>query len=589
MGNKLLLVFMLLLTGLSSWGQSLNIGGHRAVQDSRDSIWLCSVPQSFFGNNYTAVITYDDTMTEFAIDGTPVASGSTVTFVGIEGGKNYTVTAHVDTADITGDITFTWLPVVELNGEFGKNYQYGTVTVNEPDSAFAEPLTARLKWRGSTTNGNSKHKRNYRIKFVNPEDSTKENHRFFGLRNDNCWILDAGQSDFLRVRNRVSTDLWLDMSRRPWYTDTLPNAHNGSRGQIVEVILNGEYVGIYNMCEPIDRKQLKLKRYDEENGVFHGGLWSAYVWSRTTTMSDPEGKPSVFDRQWSYSFEVKYPDFDEIHRANWDALYKAVMFAKRVSDSESNSRQLTVDSLGYYFDVPVMQDYYIFIATIQALDNESANIYYSTYDTQGDQRLTMTPWDLDACLGQSYTPYSNNSPSLRPERDMDWISNVPMYSMWDVKALRDPTVDRYWELRKTVLNTDNLVNRYRTVINELENSGAAAREEQRWSWDLDLANKKLDLSAEMDKVEDWIRRRMPYLDENVFIYRDDDVLPPPPPQPYPKGDVNGDYEVNIADVNALIEIILGGVDQSEGRSDVNEDGEVNISDINSVIDIIFNQ
>lgn len=578
------MVFSLMLATVAAWGQSMNIGGHRAVQDSRNNIWLCSVPQHYFGTDYTAIITYDDSMTEFAIDGTAVASGSSFTFTGIEGGKNYAVTAKVDTNLITGDITFTWLPVVELNGEFGNNYQYGTVTVNEPDSAFAEPLTARLKWRGSTTNNNSRNKRNYRIKFVNPLDSTKENHRFFGLRNDNCWILDAGQSDFLRVRNRVSTDLWLDMSRRPWYTDTLPNAHNGSRGQMVEVILNGEYAGIYNMCEPIDRKQLKLKRYDEENQVFHGGLWNAYEWSTTASMSAPKPRPSSRVDIWDSSIEVKYPDFEEINRANWDAFYNAVMFAKRVSNSGNNSRQMTIDSLGYYFDVPVLQDYYIFIATIQALDNESSNIYYSIYDAQSGQRLTLTPWDLDTSLGQSYSPYANMpASSLSPEHDMNWISNVPLYSMWDVKALRDPAVDRYYELRKTVLNTDNLVNRYRSAINELENSGAAAREEKRWSRDLDLANKVLDLSTEMDKVEDWIRRRMTYLDENVFIYREDQPIKPE----YPKGDVNGDGEVNIADVNALIEIILGGEDMSEGRSDVNEDGEVNISDVNEDLNIIM--
>ena len=575
------MVFSLMLATVAAWGQSMNIGGHRAVQDSRNNIWLCSVPQHYFGTDYTAIITYDDSMTEFAIDGTAVASGSSFTFTGIEGGKNYAVTAKVDTNLITGDITFTWLPVVELNGEFGNNYQYGTVTVNEPDSAFAEPLTARLKWRGSTTNNNSRNKRNYRIKFVNPLDSTKENHRFFGLRNDNCWILDAGQSDFLRVRNRVNTDLWLDMSRRPWYADTLPNAHNGSRGQMVEVILNGEYAGIYNMCEPIDRKQLKLKRYDEENQVFHGQIWNAHIWTRTVTMSDPANRIPYYRWSWD-GFETKYPDPDEIRTVNWNALEKAVYFASRVSTSAA-SRQMTVDSLGYYFDIPVLQDYYIFIATIQALDNESCNIFYSTYDTQGDQRLTMTPWDLDASLGQSYSPYINNPATVSPERDMSWISNVPLYSMWDVKALRDPAVDRYYELRKTVLNTDNLVNRYRSAITELENSGAAAREEERWSRDIDLANKVLDLSAEMDKVEDWIRRRMTYLDENVFIYREDQPINPK----YPKGDVNGDGEVNIADANALIEIILGGEDMSEGRSDVNEDGEVNISDVNEVLNIIM--
>ncbi len=56
---------------------------------------------------------------------------------------------------------------------------------------------------------------------------------------------------------------------------------------------------------------------------------------------------------------------------------------------------------------------------------------------------------------------------------------------------------------------------------------------------------------------------------------------------YLKGDVNGDGEVNIADINMLISIILGGEDNTNGRSDVNEDGEVNIADINAVIAIIL--
>ena len=56
------------------------------------------------------------------------------------------------------------------------------------------------------------------------------------------------------------------------------------------------------------------------------------------------------------------------------------------------------------------------------------------------------------------------------------------------------------------------------------------------------------------------------------------------------GDVNHDGEVNIADINSIIDIILGGNPNDEmlGRADVNGDGEVNIADINAVIDIILN-
>lgn len=55
------------------------------------------------------------------------------------------------------------------------------------------------------------------------------------------------------------------------------------------------------------------------------------------------------------------------------------------------------------------------------------------------------------------------------------------------------------------------------------------------------------------------------------------------------GDVNADLEVNLADVNAAINIILGGSADEEllMRADVNGDGEVNIADINALIDIIL--
>ncbi len=52
-----------------------------------------------------------------------------------------------------------------------------------------------------------------------------------------------------------------------------------------------------------------------------------------------------------------------------------------------------------------------------------------------------------------------------------------------------------------------------------------------------------------------------------------------------KGDVNNDGEVNIADINAVIDIILTG--GTNARADVNGDSEVNIADVNTLIDIIL--
>ncbi len=55
------------------------------------------------------------------------------------------------------------------------------------------------------------------------------------------------------------------------------------------------------------------------------------------------------------------------------------------------------------------------------------------------------------------------------------------------------------------------------------------------------------------------------------------------------GDVNGDGEINIADVNGIIDILLGGFANYDKRhrSDANRDGEINIADVNAVIDVLL--
>lgn len=55
------------------------------------------------------------------------------------------------------------------------------------------------------------------------------------------------------------------------------------------------------------------------------------------------------------------------------------------------------------------------------------------------------------------------------------------------------------------------------------------------------------------------------------------------------GDVNGDGEISLGDINTVIEIILGRKvdDDTRRRADVNNDGEISISDINAVIELIM--
>ncbi len=60
------------------------------------------------------------------------------------------------------------------------------------------------------------------------------------------------------------------------------------------------------------------------------------------------------------------------------------------------------------------------------------------------------------------------------------------------------------------------------------------------------------------------------------------------PETVLEGDVNHDGEVNIADVNALLDIVLAGSSDND-RADVNHDGEMNIADVNTLIDIVLSK
>jgi len=77
---------------------------------------------------------------------------------------------------------------------------------------------------------------------------------------------------------------------------------------------------------------------------------------------------------------------------------------------------------------------------------------------------------------------------------------------------------------------------------------------------------------------------------NKTCYIDDIALYYHTTQDYATGDVNGDGEVNIADVNVLISIILanGNIDaELQQRCDVNNDNEINVADVNNLISIVL--
>ncbi len=510
-------ISILMLAGLSCHGQ-LFIDGHHLVHDRWAGRYLCAVPDDWFGTDHSALVTVDTAYTyshlsNFTLDGIPItANGTTVTFAAMDG-----ITPHRITADVWGgetldmEILFTCLPLLEVTAPLSTEYQHGTFVLHHPDSAQTLHLQGRIKWRGRTTLMEGRHKRNFHIK-LEDEQGEKQNVKLLGMRDDNSWMLDGGQTDLSRIRNHVAQELWLDMAAKPYYADLEPKARSAVRGELIELIVNGQYEGIYTLSEAMDRKQMKLAKYETDsagNHIIHGQLWKAVDYTNGTTFTGVTDYDNT-QPNW-YGFETKYPDLDEVFPTDYSILHEGVRFARFAYDYLW--RRMAKD----YYDLPVMRDYLIFLQVLLAIDNTSKNIYWAVYDREQDTKLTLAVWDLDCTVGQDWT----NTPFRPQERvgpEIKWriTNNVLGRLNVLIADFHQDVIDHYHELRKGPLHADSLINRYHRHIDRLIYAGAAARESDRWSGDSDLGGHILDWEAEKQYIADWLRRRLHFLDNNTF-------------------------------------------------------------------------
>lgn len=506
--------------------------------DTRNAQYMYSVQEEDIDAGFTANVSYikKDGWGDLQIAGTKVESGSDYKFSSIQGGKTFTLKAtRLDnTQTITAKVTFTSLPVVEINGNFGYDYTEGYIRVFENNKEQPELFRTKMKWRGGITNNADKHKRNYNIKLYK-DDGEKKNKKYFGLRDDNRWILDAGQVDMSRVRNRVLTELWLDFCHKPYYIEQAPKALSAVRGTMVELTYNGSYQGVYHMTERLDRKQMKLLDYDEVTQVQHGQLWKGKDWSYAVFMghySDNKNypktapsTPNVWSENWE-NYVVEYPDIEDVSPTDWTTLYNAVELIASKSERE------IYEQFCEYFDYPVFMDYYILMESTLATDNHGKNAYYGVYDKQTDKKITVSVWDMDATLGQRWSDAYYHSDLMKPEQDYaEYIINHE-HGDWNIfRMLRNLNINnfneqvryRYRELRQGALHTDSICERFEKAIGKMKNCGAAAREKSRWSGDTDINRLTLDFDGELAFIKDWVTRRMNYLDKTRFKI---DELPP---------------------------------------------------------------
>ncbi|MBR6490573.1 MAG: CotH kinase family protein [Muribaculaceae bacterium] len=536
-------------------GAQLYLNHTPAFTDNTSNVILFSIPKERFGDDFTAVVQVDTASgwRNITVNGRHLTENP-ITFEEVTGDKSYIVRAMINNKLVVKRLQFTYLPIMQLNGDFGYDFIPATVTMLTPGEPIDTGMTALVKWRGGYTNSEGRHKRNYSIKFVD-ENGEKQNRKLLGMRRDNHWKLDAGQVDLSRVRNRVATDLWLDMSTEPYYFDDAPDAIMGARGKPVEVFVGNTYMGIYHLIENIDRKQLDVKKFDEDTKQAHGMIWNTTAWTNVTAF-----KSLIYYNNYSESYDrfvVEYPEIEDVCPTHHEDMYNAVRFVARGTLSSFNANAHT------YFDMPVIIDYAILNQLLTSIDNEVNNIFWVIYDREVDKKLTLAVWDLDWSLGTD-----RNSPTFRGERampDYDFeFSSKLLYMLQDPKCIYyKAMVQRYWELRKTWLSLESLTERVSSAVDNLVACGAVAREEARWSGDSDINGLPLDIVAEKEYIINWIKQRLAFLDRTLMHH---------------PCDVDGDGTVTAVDVLMVTSYLMEGINY-DANLDVDGDGTVTAADL----------
>lgn len=400
---------------------------------------------------------------------------------------------------VSGRDNHSVLPVVYIDTDGQKirldarvNAVMTIVDSSQPDSVLIHEHNVRIKVRGKTAA--SYPKKSYSFEFVDSA-MVETDVQLFGLRSDDDWILDAMYIDQARMRNRLCTDIWNSYNRLP-YREQEPKALNGTRGTFVEVVLNGQYNGLYCLTERIDRKQLKLKKYKD---TYRGVSFKAITWNNIMGYCAYNPSATVGALTWN-GFETEYPG--ETDCAGWEYLQEFLEYIA----SEYTSDVLFANSVSQHVYLDNLVDYTLLVNSVYAVDNLAKNVYVSIYDVQTDRRVFFTPWDLDATFGRTYDGSTLNKFAFDHPVP---FSNQLINRLWsgNVGGFKQMLVQRWEQLRHTALSVDSVVGRIRNYEQLFRATGAFAREQERWP-ELCAA----DLSAETDFMAAWYARNVEIID-----------------------------------------------------------------------------
>ncbi len=387
-----------------------------------------------------------------------------------------------------------------------------TSNVNDPANVYDGRIN--IETRGSSSQFFPK--KSYGLETQLP-DGENNNVSLLGMPEENDWILYAPFSDKSLMRNVFAYHIANQMGRY------------ASRTKFCELVINGEYKGIYVLMEKLKRDKnridiAKLKEDEIEGEDLTGG----YILKiDKPTGSGGEGwasdYPPPYNDQRQIFFQYEYPESGEIIPEQADYIEDFI----RAFEDNLQSENFADSLEGYhqYIDTESFIDYMIVNEVCKNVDGFRLSTFlYKQKDSNGGKLHIGPVWDFNISLG--------NADYCQGEFTTGWIMDFNqictgdnwLIPFWWERLLEDVhfrqrAAERWLELRNGLLETDVLLE---WIDNQRQLLGdAQVRNFQKW----DILNQYIwpnnhiggNYVSEVVYLKNWLTDRLDWLD---FAFED---------------------------------------------------------------------
>ncbi|MDF1574419.1 MAG: CotH kinase family protein [Bacteroidales bacterium] len=402
----------------------------------------------------------------------------------------YRVVAQSNTGTDTFQLFFTNLPLVHIFTEYPirdepKSLSWMELQFSTKDAPGSRTVGyatyAGIEIRGRTSA--QLEKKSYGVELWENIYEKDRSAPILGMRYGENWILDAMYVDKLRMRNKLSFELWEKIWSRksgsPWRT-----VHPGIQEKFVELFINQRYMGLFCLTEKLDESLINLS---EGSSGSEGVLYKAIDWNGGATAFTTYNSAPPESFLWE-GWEQVFPDDQEC----WGPLAE---LRKTVVLDEDRLFREKIDTL---IDLDCMAEYYLFTNLILAHDNIIKNYYLARYPEQS--RFLILPWDLEGSWGIMWHGEESSTNGLL---ENGLFNRLLEQEEGEFQELLESKWENY---RESVFCLDSLLAPVRQYTDLLKRSGAVERENFRW------AGENIDLDQELLYFMEWTALRLKYLD-----------------------------------------------------------------------------